>query len=297
MKVPLQPLPSALIESLRSIGYTIETALADVVDNSITANALRVSVRFLWNDGRPWIAVCDDGHGMCPKELLAAMRLGSRDPKEVRDPGDLGRFGLGLKTASISQSRQLTVVSCKADKISGCKWDLDEVATSSSLDWEATQLDESTISTDTLLSELIRTCLVGRRSGTIVLWRKLDTDLGDPDSPEGETRFSANLDGARKHLELVFHRFLGSSANQNRLQIDFNGSPLIPFDPFGTPVPARQELTVERIPINGETIVVQPYVLPHASKAASMAEYQRLGGDEGYLQNQGFYVYRNKRLI
>jgi hypothetical protein len=297
MKVPLRPLPSALIESLRSIGYTIETALADVVDNSITANARRVSVRYLWNNGRPWIAVCDDGHGMSLEELMEAMRLGSRDPKEVRDPGDLGRFGLGLKTASISQSRQLSVVSFKGGETSGCRWDLDDVAKSNSLDWEATQLNQCAISTDTLLSELIQTCLTGRKSGTIVLWRKLDIDLGDPHSTGGETRFSAHLDEARKHLELVFHRFLGGPANRKRLKIDFNGSPLIPFDPFGTPVPARQELPVERILINGETIVVQPYVLPHSSKAASMADYQRLGGDEGYLQNQGFYVYRNQRLI
>jgi hypothetical protein len=297
MKVPLKPLPSALIESLRSIGYTIETALADIVDNSITAKARRISVRYLWNNGRPWIAVLDDGHGMSPKELLEAMRLGSRDPNEVRDAGDLGRFGLGMKTASISQCRQLSVVSFKGGEMSGCRWDLDDVAKSSSLDWEATQLIQSAISTDTLLSELIQTCPRGWKSGTIILWRKLDNDLGDPDSPGGETRFSAHLDGARKHLELVFHRFLGGPANRKRLQIDFNGNPLIPFDPFGTPVPARQELTVERIRINGETIVVQPYVMPHSTKAGSMAEYQRMAGDEGYLQNQGFYVYRNQRLI
>jgi hypothetical protein len=105
------------------------------------------------------------------------------------------------------------------------------------------------------------------------------------------------MDAARKHLELVFHRFLSPPLNRKKLKIDFNETQLEAFDPFGTPVPARQELTLERISINGAVILVQPYVLPHQTKAESVAEYQRLAGDEGYLQNQGFYVYRNQRLI
>jgi hypothetical protein len=105
------------------------------------------------------------------------------------------------------------------------------------------------------------------------------------------------MDASRKHLELVFHRFLAPALNQRKLAIDFNDSGLVAFDPFGKPVPARQELTLERIPINGDVILVQPYVLPHATKAGSVTEYQRLASEEGYLQNQGFYVYRNQRLI
>lgn len=297
MKVPLNPLPSALLESLRSIGYTIETALADIIDNSITAGSTRVSVRYLWNNGKPWIAICDNGDGMASGELLDAMRLGSRNPNESRDASDLGRFGLGMKTASISQCRQLLVVSRKDKQISGCKWDLDDIAKSGSLQWEATVLDPGAISADKVLSGLIKQHLGSQQSGTIVLWRKLDPDLGDPSASGGESRFSAHMDASRKHLELVFHRFLAPSLNQKRLSIDFNDSDLVAFDPFGTPVPARQELTLERIPINGDVILVQPYVLPHATKAGSVTEYQRLAGEEGYLQNQGFYVYRNQRLI
>lgn len=297
MKVPLNPLPSALLESLRSIGYTIETALADIIDNSITAGATRVSVRYLWNVGKPWIAICDNGEGMDSAELLQAMRLGSRNPNEIRDASDLGRFGLGMKTASISQCRQLLVVSKKDQQISGCKWDLDEIADSRALEWEATVLELGAISADKVLSAMVKQHLASQKSGTIVMWRKLDPDLGDPTTSGGESRFSAHMDASRKHLELVFHRFLTPALNQRKLAIDFNDSDLVAFDPFGTPVPARQELTLERIPINGDVILVQPYVLPHATKAGSVTEYQRLAGEEGYLQNQGFYVYRNQRLI
>ncbi len=297
MKVSLSPLPSALLESLRSIGYTLETALADLVDNSITARARRISVRYLWNNGKPWIAVCDDGQGMSAAELPEAMRLGSRNPNEKRSVNDLGRFGLGMKTASISQCRQMTVISRNDGEISGCKWDLDAIAASNSAKWEATVLEEVGMSGDRVLAELIRQYLPTGKSGTIVLWHELDPDLGDPNSPSGEARFSAHMDAARKHLELVFHRFLAPALHQKKLSIDFNATILQAFDPFGSPVPARQELTAERITINSEVILVQPYVLPHQTKAASLDEYHRLAGEEGYLQNQGFYVYRNQRLI
>lgn len=105
--INLSPRPSALLESLRSIGYTLETALADIIDNSITANSSSISVRFAWNNGDPWIAIIDDGDGMSNDELINAMRFGSRNPVEKRAKNDLGRFGLGMKTASISQCRHL----------------------------------------------------------------------------------------------------------------------------------------------------------------------------------------------
>ena len=297
MKVPLNPLPTALLESLRSIGYTLDTALADIIDNSITAKARRISVRYLWNNGKPWIAVCDDGNGMSSDELLEAMRLGSRNPNETRSADDLGRFGLGMKTASISQCRQLTVVSRKDKTISGCEWDLDTIAASKASGWEVRMLQEADISADGLLNELVSQHLARGSSGAIVLWRKIDDDLGAARDAGGENRFSAHMDAARKHLELVFHRFLAPALNRYKITIDFNASALEAFDPFGSPVPARQELTAERIRIDGKVISIQPYVLPHQTKAASIADYQRLAGEEGYLQNQGFYVYRNQRLI
>src|SRR5436190_8200694 len=101
--IDLKPRPSMLMESLRSMGYKLETALADVIDNSIAAGARNVSVRFLWANGEPWIAILDDGRGMTQDELIEAMRFGSTSPLFQRSKDDLGRFGLGMKTASISQ--------------------------------------------------------------------------------------------------------------------------------------------------------------------------------------------------
>ena len=123
----LYPSPSSLMESLRDIGYSMETALADVIDNSITAQATDININFSWNDAEPWLAISDNGHGMNYQELLLAMKLGSLSPLESRKDNDLGRFGLGLKTASFSQCRRLTVVSKKENSISAMEWDLDQI--------------------------------------------------------------------------------------------------------------------------------------------------------------------------
>src|SRR5262245_21235687 len=104
------PDPSSMIESMRAAGYTLPTAVADLIDNSIAANSRSVWLRFQWEGEASWISITDDGHGMSEKELVCAMRLGSRSPLEARDAHDLGRFGLGLKTASFSQARRLTVI-------------------------------------------------------------------------------------------------------------------------------------------------------------------------------------------
>jgi hypothetical protein len=290
-------LPSALLESLRSIGYTLDTALADIIDNSITAEATHISVCFLWNNGNPWIAVCDDGWGISSDELTEAMRFGSRCPRSKRDSDDLGRFGLGMKTASISQCRHLTVVTKKNGCMSASEWNLDAMIQSSALEWSPRDLRLDKLPSADILTILISKYLADRDSGTLVLWQNLDSNLGDPHEVNGERRFSANMDSARKHLELVFHRFLSPVLGQRKVIIDFNNTVLQAFDPFGSAVPARQELPLEKIRVQGEEITVQPYVLPHLVKASSVTEYQKLAGDEGYLHNQGFYIYRNQRLI
>ena len=115
--IDLSPSPIALIESLRNIGYSIETAIADVIDNSITADATQIHIRFSWNFGNPWLAIADNGHGMTKDELINAMRFGSMNPLETRAPNDLGRFGLGMKTASLSQCQHLTVLSQKDGQV------------------------------------------------------------------------------------------------------------------------------------------------------------------------------------
>ncbi len=294
--VELAPHPSALIESLRSIGYTLETALADIIDNSITAGAAQISVQFRWNDGIPWIAITDDGCGMAADKLTSAMRFGSASPLEERDENDLGRFGLGMKTASISQCRRLTVASRQGGRICAREWDLERMANSESDKWSLEQLDEGGIRTDHCLAGLIGNSIGKQESGTIVLWRNFDISLVGEGSSDDERRFNELLDSSRTHLETVFHRYLSPDPGHSSVKIDFNGTDLESFNPFGPSIPARQELTEEKIVLDGDVVHVQPYVLPHRSKV-SAEDYRNYAGDEGYLHNQGFYIYRQRRLI
>lgn len=296
-QVSMPPQPSALVASLRSIGYSLETAIADIIDNSITAEAKQVSVRFGWNNGDPWLAVIDNGYGMTSAELQVAMRFGSKDPGLKRKPSDLGRFGMGMKTASISQCRRLTVCSKSKGTLSAFEWNLDQISEDIQLGWTLVNLDKNDISKDTRLSTLLADQLANSNNGTIVLWRILDVMLHGENQVENELAFNSLLSNdVRKHISTTFHRFLSPDPGHTKLLIDFNNNPLKSFNPFGIPSPARQELNEEIISVAQGDIRIQPYILPHRNKV-SYEEYQHNAGDEGYLQNQGFYVYRNRRLI
>lgn len=233
---------------------------------------------------------------MSPAELNDAMRFGSASPLESREVNDLGRFGLGMKTASISQCRRLTVISLKEGRISGREWDLEKMAESKSDEWNLYQLEEDEILADSQLTELINHSTFSCQSGTVVMWRNLDFALVGEGSPSDEQRFNEMLDSSRGHLETVFHRYLSPDPGHSSLHIDFNGTELEAFNPFGPSIPARQELPEEKIILNGGAVRVQPYVLPHRSKV-SAEDYQNYAGEDGYFQNQGFYIYRQRRLI
>jgi len=293
--IDLAPSPSALIESLRDIGYSIDTAIADVIDNSITAESKRIDVRFLWNSGDPWLAIIDDGLGMDKQTLIDAMRFGSMSPLEIRSVNDLGRFGLGLKTASFSQCRCLTVLSKKENVVNCCQWDLDEILNSSKNQWSLRLLSDSEIANNPLFRDLKTEHFDSVESGTIVLWNRIDRlDVGIVKKNK-ESKFNKALNATRKHLELVFHRFLSPDISKLKLKIYFNNSPLEAFDPFNS---SRSTLlTDENFQCEGETIHVQPYVLPRHNKVKSQAEWKKYAGQQGYLHEQGFYVYRNRRLI
>ena len=131
MKVKTRSAPPramAMLESLRGLGYSTGAALADIIDNSISAGAKEVSIDFAWHGSASRITVLDDGRGMDDAELESAMRLGDKNPLDARAAHDLGRFGMGLKTASFSQCRRLTVASVKKGTTSCLRWDLDELA-------------------------------------------------------------------------------------------------------------------------------------------------------------------------
>jgi hypothetical protein len=281
------PSASILIESLRDIGYSFETALADVIDNSITAGASVVQIfAEIVADGAR-VGVVDNGSGMSEEELIEAMRPGSRSPLDDRPAQDLGRFGLGLKTASFSQCRRLTVASRKQNRLSAATWDLDHVAATD--DWSL-QLHDRPLDlpwTDELGS-----------SGTVVVWEKLDRVVDQADLAKAAEQFADRLDAASRHLELVFHRFLTYEPGHSRIHLLLNNRELEPFDPFHANHPATQvePPTPEVIRIGESHVTVQTYTLPHHSKV-SPSVWEKYGSAGGYIQNQGFYIYRERRLI
>ncbi len=123
-----EPEASSMIETFRAIGYSVETAIADIIDNSITAGAKNIWIDYDWKGSNTTLSILDDGTGMNNEQLIQAMRPGSRNPLEERSSNDLGRFGLGLKTASFSQSRKFTVFSkAKGYRPVFWTWDLDYV--------------------------------------------------------------------------------------------------------------------------------------------------------------------------
>ena len=296
----LAPSPLSLIESLRDIGYSMETAVADIIDNSITAKASNVWIRFSWNSDNPWIAIIDDGYGMTEDELIEAMRLGSKNPREDRTEDDLGRFGLGMKTASFSQCRHLTVLSKKNRLLSCCDWNLDKIALdyhkNKTNEWRLGITNPDDIPKHETLHALHQEYLEQIDTGTIVMWERIDRIESQNTSMAREKLFNSLLDDARNHLELVFHRFLSPDPGKKRVAIVMNGDELEAFNPFNPKRLATQDLDEQRFSLDGEEILIQPYILPHLNKVPRQ-EYEKYAGEGGYLQNQGFYIYRNRRLI
>jgi len=273
-----------MLDSLRALGYSFEAAIADIVDNSVAANAQTISIQFRTKPTE-YVAVIDDGIGMSGPVLLEAMRHGGVGPSARRDASDLGRFGLGLKTASLSQCRTLTVVSKSEHEVSGVRWSLDRVAEAG--DWLVGILSAGEIDRVPHVGEL-----TARDSATIVLWEDFDRATAGETDPGAA--LGALVDTAREHLALVFHRYLSGSDGGKRVTIEINNDPLPTIDPFLTR--RSQALPEEVIRLHDAEIILRPYVLPHRSRM-SRDELSLAGGEEGLRRNQGFYLYRNRRLI
>ncbi len=282
------PDAAAMIESMRAFGYSPATALADIVDNSITADAKTIEIRMHWGGRDSWVSVSDDGRGMSDAELRTAMRLGSRSPREDRAATDLGRFGLGLKTASFSQCRSLTVASRgrgAGGEADVRRWDLDYVA----------EQGEWCLLTEPRAQSADRLTLIGPDGGTVVLWEHLDRLVGDveADDPRGRERFLQAVRRVETHIGMVFHRFLDSPSGP---EVRVNGNRVVPWDPFMTAHTSTQNFQTETLSLHGHRIEVTPFVLPHHSKL-SEAERAAGRGPEGWNAHQGFYVYRERRLL
>lgn len=291
--VNMPPDAPTLMWSTRAIGYTTPAAVADLIDNSVSANASNINIQFISGENS-YVSILDDGCGMSPDNLRIAMRYGSRNPLQERSASDLGRFGLGLKTASLSQCKRLTVASKHGNTISAYCWDLDYVQKAQS--WELLELDDEDICNLPQIDSLKQLS-----EGTIVLWEKLDKIFaGDEDKEHG---LLVKINEVEEHLALTFHRYLQGEPGLKKLTIKSNGISIKPIDPFY--ISKSDAMPSEKIPVkypipdggfSKANVIVTPYILPF-SDSLSQEELTALGGKEGLIKNQGFYIYRNKRLI
>lgn len=285
MGEPITSIPSAniLLSSLRSVGYTPETAIADIVDNSLSANASTISIEFNWLEQN--IIISDNGDGMSKQELLKSMNIGSSDPLDSRSIHDLGRFGMGMKTASFSLGKKLTVLAKNNGITNNASWDLDYVRQTDQ--WQILVEDNSSAFIDKLSNRLSE-----YDKGTVICISRIDKVISS-DSANEKRKFFKMIDNVKNHLALVFHRFMESK----KISIVINGTALTPWNPFIPENNARQELEPEEVLENEHRVVIHPYVLPHKTKFTNEDEVKAAGGYKGWLQHQGFYVYRNERLI
>ena len=216
------------------------------------------------------------------EELIQAMKPGSKNPLDARNSKDLGRFGLGLKTASFSQCRKLTVLSKKeGSQQSFWTWDLDYVKESGK--WELLKFLPNT---ETGFD------IDNQKSGTIVFWNDIDRLVNNFHSDDSKAldKFLFIMEQVKNHLSMVFHRFIESG----RLIIWFQGRQIKAWNPFLISESATQIFPDEYL--NNGKIVVKGFVLPHRSKI-SIETYKEAEGPKGWVEQQGFYVYRNERML
>ncbi len=283
-----KPNAASLMQSLRAFGYDTATAVADLIDNSITAQASRIFIQFEWNDGNPWISIADDGFGMSESELFEAMKTGSKNPLDVRNADDLGRFGLGLKTASFSQCKRLTVASKKKDDQLYVRcWDLDVVSVKN--DWILLKK-----ASDCAL-KIIQDYFAAESSGTLVIWEKIDRIIPGThvDDEEYQNAFLSFAKAVKDHISLVFSSYMYGT---RKIQFYLNGMLVQMWDPFMSDNTYTTRMPGEILYVNGREVRIKSFILPHQSKI-SPEEYDQGAGLHGWTAQQGFYVYRNNRLI
>lgn len=285
------PNPERTKDAFSRIGYSLEEAVADLIDNSIDAGAADVLVRLVYDRKNIHrIFIVDNGHGMKEDILRQAMKFGST---LKHDKTDLGKYGIGLKAASLSQCEQFAVITRSGSELSGRRWSTQ----SFQKDWLCEKLDQNGCA---ILMAASWGDLDLRKSGTIVMWEKL-TCLQTGELGTSETVNKA-ISGLSKHLGLVFHRFL-EKKNGLRIHLDSQyaghkdssiAQPVPPLNPFSyTASGARNYPKDFRIKLEG---VGNLDLAAHIWPPKSRDEGYTLGGGK-ISSRQGFYFYRNDRLI
>jgi len=289
-------IPSAkrLINSLRSLGYEFPTAVAELIDNSIEADATEVVIKVEFDGENSWVMIADNGRGMSADTLKEAMRFGSA---KVYNETSLGKFGLGLKTASFSQCKHWLVATRSNpldNEIISYKWYLDHVNRTDR--WEILPIMNNSL--DSVIRDYLQ-----KKTGTVVLWQRLDRIIGyeNPDSERARKRLTTMCRDLEEHLAMVFHRFLMGEVSRKKLRIFLNDNEILPWDPYARNEKATKEIDVIRIPlehdgVHGE-VVIEPYILPPMKAFSSPQAHSKAAGPKKWNQQQGFYIYRNNRMI
>lgn len=288
------PSAARTIASLRDIGYDLPRAVADIVDNSIAAGASRVDIKLRFEGPDSWIRISDNGDGMDAATLVEAMRYGS---ERDYDTDDLGKFGFGLKTASTSQCRRLTVASRRSEKHRRYEvrcLDLQHIEETNR--WEVLVLEGSD-RPDHLLEPL------QGAPGTVVLWEDLDRvlDYKDPFGQWAKRRMLELAAEIDEHLSMVFHRFLAGEVRAQKLAITVNGSKVRAWDPYCRAEAKTTEMPAKDLQVTGADglgiVRVRPFVLPQQTEFSDEAAWRRASGPAKWNRQQGLYIYRANRLI
>jgi hypothetical protein len=291
--VAITPSAARLTESLRDIGYDFPAAVADIVDNSVMAGACHVDVSIEFAGEESYVVISDDGEGMTGNGLVEALRFGSR---RAYGRSDLGRYGLGLKTASLSQCRSVTVITSRRSSpgnVNVRMLDLDLIA-----EWDEWLVIEPPVvpvierSAERLTAE----------PGTVVIWRKLDRVLPEkrPDGGLARRRFDSLAAKTAEHLGIVFHRYL-EGVDGRELLISVNGQKIEPWNPFAPGEPTTAELSLQRFELSvGDvtgTVALRRFILPTRDEFSSIEEFDRYSGPLKWNRQQGIYIYRANRLV
>lgn len=282
-----EPTANILMNSMRSMGYSFESAIADIIDNSISAIADSIVISFPTDEDECFISIFDNGVGMSDNELFDAMKYGSEQKIHNRNTTDLGRFGLGLKSASLSQCKKLSVISKKNNIISAYIWDLEHINQVKS--WDILKCEDNEISlipNYNLLNDV--------DSGTVVVWQNFDTfkktDINVFDA------LSNLKEPLYKYISLIFHRFISDG-----ITFKINNRIIENLDPFlenhnKTNIQRNIEIPLKDLEGEEHIVVATPYILPYQTDM-SKDDIKKVGGIDDYRSKQGFYIYRNNRLI
>ena len=290
--------PSArrLSETLRDTGHNFNTAVADLIDNCISADATEVKITARFNEGDPWIRIADNGKGMNPEVLDEALRFGSEVEQYAAD--DLGKFGIGLKTATHSQCRRLIVATRprKTSPIHCRVHDLDHLGASNRWEIQVLAADAVPVQASEPLSR--------DRVGTVVLWENLDRLLNyaAPAGKQARDGFNRRLDDLNQHLAMVFHRFIeGSVPRRSRLKISIENEDVRAWDPFCRYAPQTETWPEQQYEVHAGNLrgaaLLTPYVLPTIHDFTPRESHSAASGRRGWNESQGFWIYRANRLI